>query len=134
MFTIGVRAHYEAAHFLRSYGGVCSQLHGHRYEVEAVLIFEHVDRAGIAYDFIEADAHLRSITGELDHRNLNDLQAFADVETSAENQARYIYEQLKERMGEWGRHLLHVRVWETPQHWAQYSERSGLPPVQGAGH
>jgi 6-pyruvoyltetrahydropterin/6-carboxytetrahydropterin synthase len=125
MFTIGIRSHYEAAHFLRDYDGVCSRLHGHRYEVEAVLVFEQVGRAGIAYDFMDADAHLRSITGELDHRNLNEL--------SAENQARYIFEELRRRMGEFGRHLAHVRVWETPQHWAQYSRPVGVTTGGAAG-
>lgn len=124
MFTIGIRSRYEAAHFLRSYQGVCSQLHGHRYEVEAVLVFDDVDPGGIAYDFMEADAHLSSITGELDHRNLNDLPIFAELETTAENQARYIFEELKQRMGPFGRHLLHVRVWETERHWAQYTDRA----------
>jgi 6-pyruvoyltetrahydropterin/6-carboxytetrahydropterin synthase len=125
MFTIGIRAQYEAAHFLRNYQGPCSRLHGHRYEVEVVLVFEELDEAGISYDFMEADAHLQSVTGELDHQNLNELAAFQDVETSAENQARYIYRELKRRMGEHGSHLSAVRLWETARHWAEYSERPG---------
>lgn len=123
MFTIGIRSHYEAAHFLRNYEGDCSRMHGHRYEVEAVMTFEALDGAGIAYDFMEADAHLRAITGALDHQNLNELDAFRGVETSAENQARYVYQELKARLGPHAPHLAAVRVWETPHHWAQYSER-----------
>jgi 6-pyruvoyltetrahydropterin/6-carboxytetrahydropterin synthase len=123
MFTIGIRSHYEAAHFLRNYEGACSRMHGHRYEVEAVMTFDALDDAGLAYDFMDADAHLRAITGALDHQNLNELAPFQELETSAENQARYIYRELKQRLGEHGRHLASVRVWETPHHWAQYSER-----------
>lgn len=129
MFTIGIRSHYEAAHLLRDYEGPCARLHGHRYEVEAVLRFRELGQAGISYDFMEADAHLRAITAELDHQNLNDLPAFREVESSAENQARYIFEELKHRLGSYGEHLLHVRVWETPHHWAQYSEE-GAPGAE----
>lgn len=123
MFIISVRSHYDAAHFIREYNGKCERLHGHRYEVEAALGFETVGTGGIAYDFTDAKQALREITDELDHQNLNDLPPFAEMETSAENQARYIFETLKSRLGEAGSNLLYVRVWETPNQWAQYSEK-----------
>lgn len=122
MFTICVRGHYDSAHFIRDYNGKCERLHGHRYEVEAAMGFEDVGDGGIAYDFTEAKRHLRRITDELDHQNLNDLAAFDGVETSAENQARYIYRTLKASLGDFGRNLLYIKVWETPNQWAQYSE------------
>lgn len=124
MYIINVRSHYDSAHFLRNYNGKCERLHGHRYEIEAALAFEQLGEGGIAFDFTEAKARLREITEELDHENLNELPAFAGRETSAENQARYIYEQLQQRLGEAGSHLLYVRAWETPNQWAQYSERT----------
>ena len=122
MYIINVRSHYDAAHFIRDYNGKCERLHGHRYEVEVALGFEDLGPGGIAYDFADAKRHLREITESLDHQNLNDLPAFDGVETSAENQARYIYRTLKEKLGEVGGNLLYVRVWETPNQWAQYSE------------
>jgi 6-pyruvoyltetrahydropterin/6-carboxytetrahydropterin synthase len=123
MYTLCVHSHYDAAHFLRNYHGKCENLHGHRYEVEAVLAFESVGEGGMAYDFSQAKAHLRDVTNLLDHENLNDLEAFRHIETSAEHQARYIFEELRHRMGSFGKHLVYVRVWETPNQWAQYSER-----------
>jgi 6-pyruvoyltetrahydropterin/6-carboxytetrahydropterin synthase len=123
MFIINVKSHYDAAHFIREYHGKCERLHGHRYEVEAALAFEEVGTGGIAYDFADAKDHLRGITDELDHQNLNDLPAFDGIETSAENQARYIYNSLKGRLGADGEKLLYIRVWETPNQWAQYSEK-----------
>ena len=92
--------------------------------VEAGLAFEDVGAGGMAYDFTEAKGRLREITEELDHENLNDLAPFREMETSAENQARYIFDEMKRRSGPAGEHLLYVRVWETPNQWAQYSERS----------
>ncbi|HET7273789.1 MAG TPA: 6-carboxytetrahydropterin synthase QueD [Longimicrobiaceae bacterium] len=123
MYIINVTSHYDSAHFLRNYHGKCERLHGHRYEVEAALTFDDLGEGGMAYDFSEAKRLLREITDELDHQNLNDLPQFADLETSAENQARYIYDELKKRMAEIADHLLWIRVWETPNQWAQYSER-----------
>jgi 6-pyruvoyltetrahydropterin/6-carboxytetrahydropterin synthase len=124
MYLLTVKAHYDAAHFLRDYHGKCERLHGHRYEVEVTLAFEALGPGGIAYDFGDAKRHLREITETLDHQNLNDLPAFAELESSAENQARYIYDSLKARLGEVAESLLYVRVWETPNQWAQYSERT----------
>lgn len=125
MYIINVKSHYDAAHFIRDYNGKCERLHGHRYEVEVAFGFEDLGAGGIAYDFSEAKQHLRAVTDELDHQNLNDLPAFEGVETSAENQARYIYDTLKGRLGEVGGNLLYARVWETPNQWAQYGERRG---------
>jgi 6-pyruvoyltetrahydropterin/6-carboxytetrahydropterin synthase len=123
MYIISVRSHYDSAHFLRNYHGKCERLHGHRYEVEAAFAFEELGEGGMAYDFTDAKAALREITEELDHHNLNDLEPFRDVESSAENQARYLFEELRRRTGEFGSKLLYVRVWETPNQWAQYSEK-----------
>lgn len=124
MYIVNVKAHYDSAHFLRSYRGKCEKLHGHRYVVEAGLAFEEVGEGGMAYDFTDAKRHLRDVADSLDHENLNDLPQFRDVETSAENQARYIFDELRRRMGAVGEHLLYVRVWETPNQWAQYSEKT----------
>ena len=124
MYLINVRAHYDSAHFLRSYHGKCEKLHGHRYEVEAGLAFEELGEGGMAYDFTDAKRHLRAVADSLDHENLNDLPQFREVETSAENQARWIFEELRARLGDIGEHLLYVRVWETPNQWAQYSEKT----------
>ncbi|HEX7243085.1 MAG TPA: 6-carboxytetrahydropterin synthase [Longimicrobiaceae bacterium] len=123
MYLINVKAHYDSAHFLRSYHGKCERLHGHRYEVEACLAFEELGEGGMAYDFSEAKLHLRAVADSLDHENLNDLPQFLEMETSAENQARWIFGALRERLGAVGENLLYVRVWETPNQWAQYSEK-----------
>jgi 6-pyruvoyltetrahydropterin/6-carboxytetrahydropterin synthase len=124
MYIINVKWHYDAAHFLRSYHGKCERLHGHRYVVEAGLAFETLGEGGMAYDFSDAKRALREVTDEMDHQNINDLPAFQEMETSAENQARYIYDALKRRLGPVAEHLLYVKVWETPNQWAQYSERT----------
>jgi 6-pyruvoyltetrahydropterin/6-carboxytetrahydropterin synthase len=129
MFTVSVQAHYDAAHFLKNYKGKCERLHGHRYVVEAAVQTQELNEAGIAFDFVDLKRHLRDLAEELDHRNLNDLPQFQGVETSAENQARYFYEELRSRLPpEVAEGLLYTRVWETPTQWAQYGPApAGIP-------
>ncbi|MEX1257562.1 MAG: 6-carboxytetrahydropterin synthase QueD [Gemmatimonadota bacterium] len=130
MYTVSVQAHYDSAHFLRNYKGKCERLHGHRYIVEVALQTPTLNRAGIAFDFVELKRHLRELAEGLDHQNLNDLPQFRDVETSAENQARYFYESLKARLpGEIAGGLLYARVWETPTQWAQFGAPSAPVPA-----
>lgn len=123
MFLLNVKASYDSAHFLRNYKGKCENLHGHHYVVEAGLAFDDVGEGGMAFDFTDAKRHLRAIAGELDHHNINDLEPFTTLEPSAENQARWIFQEMQGRLGEMAGNLVYVRVWETPNQWAQYSLR-----------
>ena len=125
MFVVSVQAHYDSAHFLRNYKGKCERLHGHRYVVEVTLTAEELNEAGIAFDFVDVKHHLRALADRLDHENINELEPFTTVEPSAENQAKYFYDELKRLLpGPMGDAVLYVRVWETPTQWAQYTERT----------
>jgi 6-pyruvoyltetrahydropterin/6-carboxytetrahydropterin synthase len=127
MYVVSVQAHYDSAHFLRNYQGKCERLHGHRYVVELALAARGLNESGIAFDFVDIKRELRALADRLDHENLNDLEPFDEVEPSAENQARYFYEELKRRLPEpMADAIMYVRVWETPTQWAQYSEREGV--------
>ncbi len=131
VFTVSVQAHYDAAHFLRHYKGKCERLHGHRYVVDVAVRAAELNEAGIAFDFVDLKRELRDLADGLDHENLNDLPQFQEVETSAENQARYFFEELRKRLPEpLSSGLLYARVWETPTQWAQYGPVSAplTPP------
>jgi 6-pyruvoyltetrahydropterin/6-carboxytetrahydropterin synthase len=95
--------------------------------VELALAARGLNESGIAFDFVDIKRELRALADRLDHENLNDLEPFDEVEPSAENQARYFYEELKRRLPEpMADAIMYVRVWETPTQWAQYSEREGV--------
>jgi 6-pyruvoyltetrahydropterin/6-carboxytetrahydropterin synthase len=128
MFVVTVQAHYDSAHYLRNYKGKCERLHGHRYVVELALATAELDKAGIAFDFVDVKKHLRELADYLDHQNLNDLPPFDVLEPSAENQAKYFYEEMKQRLPpRMAEAILYAKVWETPTQWAQYSERALFP-------
>ena len=124
MFVVTVQAHYDSAHFLRNYHGKCEKLHGHRYVVELALQTDALNESGIAYDFVDIKKHLRDLANRLDHENINELPPFDVIEPSAENQARYFYDELKRLLpDDMARAVLYTKVWETPTQWAMYSER-----------
>lgn len=124
MYIVSVQAHYDSAHFLRNYKGKCERMHGHRYVVEVALVAERLNEAGIAFDFVDVKKNLRELAERLDHENLNELDPFTNVEPSAENQARYFYDEMRRLLPQEMRDaVLYVKVWETPTQWALYSER-----------
>jgi 6-pyruvoyltetrahydropterin/6-carboxytetrahydropterin synthase len=124
MYVVSVRAHYDSAHYLRNYEGKCEKLHGHHYVVEVALAARELDGSGLAYDFVDIKRHLRELADWMDHENINELPPFTEIEPSAENQARFFFDELKRRLpAGMGDALLYTRVWETPTQWAQYSER-----------
>jgi 6-pyruvoyltetrahydropterin/6-carboxytetrahydropterin synthase len=125
MYVVSVQAHYDSAHFLRNYKGKCENLHGHRYVVEVALQSAELNEAGLAYDFVDVKKHLRALADWLDHQNINDLPPFDEIEPSAENQARFFFDQLRERLPDGMKDaLLYTRIWETPTQFAQYSEKT----------
>ena len=121
MYTIAAQAHYDSAHLLRDYEGKCANIHGHRYVVEVALQTPEVGSKGMAYDFGDLKGHLRELADGLDHRNLNDVPPFTEIESTAENQARYFFDEMKKRLPDHvAQGLLYARVWESPTAWAQY--------------
>lgn len=129
MYTIAVQAHYDAAHLLRDYEGKCARLHGHRYVVEVALQSPDVGTKGMAYDFGDLKGHLEDLAEKFDHENLNEIPPFTEIESTAENQARFFFDEMKKRLPEdLADGLLYARVWESPGQWAQYAPSpSGFP-------
>jgi 6-pyruvoyltetrahydropterin/6-carboxytetrahydropterin synthase len=130
MYTISVQAHYDSAHLLRDYVGKCARLHGHRYVVQVALQIPEVGTTGMVYDFGDLKRQLRELADRLDHQNINDIPPFTDIESTAENQARYFFDELRERLPpELAAGLLYARVSESPGQWAQYGRGWAVPGV-----
>ena len=131
MYEVRVETDFSAAHFLRDYNGKCENLHGHNYKVFALVLFASLDNGGMLLDFSKLKTSLRSVCGELDHTNLNDMAVF-DQNPSAERIAKYIYEALVAEMrhagidlaysdGKKTAYLSAVDVFETDTSRATYS-------------
>ena len=98
MFEVAVEESFAAGHALRGYRGKCENVHGHNYKVRVVVEGEKLDATGLLFDFAELRRQMKDIIGELDHRFLNDLPPFTEINPTAENIARYFYEQLNGRV------------------------------------
>jgi len=121
MYTISTQAHYDSAHLLRDYQGKCARIHGHRYVVQVALQTAEVGTRGMAYDFGDLKKHLKELAERFDHQNLNDVHPFTEIESTAENQARYFFDEMKKRLPpELAGGLVYARVSESPGQWAQY--------------
>lgn len=123
MYEIEVKAAFEAAHFIEGYAGKCARLHGHNWEVKAVVVGENLDSLGMLMDFRILKAELKKVLEEYDHRFLNELEQFASENPTAENLARQIYERLKSSEIFAGAvKLKAVKVCETPGSSVTYHE------------
>ena len=121
MYEISVEQDFDAAHFLRGYGGKCERQHGHRFRVQATLRMGKLNELGLAYDFTVLKKHLKDIVTLLDHVPLNETLPFDKINPSSENIARTIFNDLKTRLGEAGGALHSVAVWESPESHVTYT-------------
>lgn len=121
MFTIKVIRNFSAAHFLRNYRGKCENLHGHNWKVEAEVICSGLNRIGIGIDFKLLKAEIDKILKKLDHSLLNNIGPFKKENPSAENIAKYIFEELAEKLKKQAK-IKQVTVWESDNASASYSE------------
>ncbi|SDG84743.1 6-carboxytetrahydropterin synthase QueD [Desulfosporosinus hippei] len=124
MFQVCVRAHFDAAHYIRDYDGDCSNLHGHRWDIEVCISGEKLDHLGMLIDFKEIKQAIRKEVKLLDHCLLNDLTPFgaSGVNPTAENLARYLFLEFKEALSLQEKRLAWVKVFESPDTWAIFRE------------
>ena len=126
MFQVSVEETFSAGHALRGYKGKCENVHGHNYRVRVTLEGPQLDSIGLLVDFTRLKHLLREIMGRLDHQFVNDLEPFKTVNPSAENMAKYFYEELTRGLPDLppGAKVRDVILWETDTSRAQYRPAS----------
>ena len=123
MYELTVKSAFEAAHFIRGYAGKCSRLHGHNWNIEAVVHGEELDSLGMLVDFKILKAELNKVLDDFDHRFLNDLETFTTENPTAENLARNVFKQLAaSEIFSGATKLYAVKVFETPNSCVTYYE------------
>jgi 6-pyruvoyltetrahydropterin/6-carboxytetrahydropterin synthase len=115
MYEVSVDETFAAAHNLRGYKGKCEDLHGHNYKVRVTLAGKEVDSVGLLYDFVHLKQVIQSVIRSLDHKYLNELSPFDVVNPSAENSAKYIYDETAKQLHQApnGAGVSSITVWET---------------------
>src|SRR6201994_1118035 len=100
MFEVTVQAGFSSGHYLRNYRGKCENPHGHNYKVLVTLAGDELDEAGLLLDFKLLKQVLRPTVDYLDHQMINDLDPFTTLNPSAENLAKYFYQETVKQLHE----------------------------------
>lgn len=138
MYTLQSSACFDSAHFLKGYEGKCSNIHGHRFKLEATVAAQELvkdgSERGMIVDFKAFKKDLKKLADEMDHsliletgslkektREALEDEGFRLVELdfrpTAENLAEYFYGELEDM----GYQVILVKVYETPDNCAGYS-------------
>ncbi len=137
MLTVTKSVKFDAAHVLTNHQGLCKNLHGHTYRVEVSVTQAPGDNADMVIDFkdlkkkcgeviLERYAHAFMYNSESQAESeiaavvmKHGMRAVAmPYRSTAENLARHFFGVLREHVAG----LSRVRVWETPDSSAEYSE------------
>ena len=125
MFEVSVEDTFAAGHALRGYRGKCENPHGHNYKVQITVHGDRLDSIGLLFDFKDLKSAMGEIVERLDHKFINDLEPFTELNPSAENMAKYFYDEIRALL----RHRTDdrvkvklVKVWETDTTTATYFE------------
>jgi len=98
MFEVTVEDSFAAGHYLRNYRGKCENPHGHNYKVRVTLAGQELDKAGLLLDFKELREVMKPVIDRLDHQMINDVEPFTELNPSAENLAKYFYDETTSRL------------------------------------
>jgi len=122
MFQVSVDETFSAGHALRGYKGKCENVHGHNYKVRVTLEGPELDSIGLLYDFTHLKQVIRDVTRGVDHRFLNDQAPFDVINPSAENLAKYFYDETTRQMNAApnGARITSITIWETDTTSATY--------------
>lgn len=99
MYTLTVSDHVMIAHsFVGEIFGPAQRLHGATYAVEMEVRRTELDADGLVCDIGKALDTLKTVLGEINYRNLDELPAFKGRNTTTEFLAGEIFRRLKTRV------------------------------------
>ena len=131
MYELKVITRFAAAHQLKMVAQKCENLHGHNWKIEVCVTGERLDAGGVLIDFGIVKQHVRDIMKRLDHRYLNELAFFSEkTPPSSENIARFIAQQLQDRLDHPGVQISRVTAWESDDASATFYPAPGEPPTR----
>jgi 6-pyruvoyltetrahydropterin/6-carboxytetrahydropterin synthase len=123
-YQLKVVTEFASAHTLRGYPGACSRMHGHNWKVELEAIATSLDEVGMGVDFKKMKNAANEVGDEMDHRYLNELEPFTEINPTAENIAAYMYREISKRLNSDSITVSAVTLWETDRACVRYSEEN----------
>ena len=125
MYEVTVEDTFAAGHYLRNYKGKCENPHGHNYKIRVTLAGAELDKAGLLLDFKDLKEVMKHAIDRLDHQMINDIEPFNVLNPSAENLAKYFYDETNKHLAAVTRGRVKVKdatVFETDTTTAKYAE------------
>jgi 6-pyruvoyltetrahydropterin/6-carboxytetrahydropterin synthase len=125
MYEVTVEDTFAAGHYLRNYKGKCENPHGHNYKIRVTLAGAELDKAGLLLDFKDLKDVMKHAIDRLDHQMINDVEPFTVLNPSAENLAKYFFDETNVRLCSVTKGRVRVKdvtVFETDVTTARYSE------------
>jgi 6-pyruvoyltetrahydropterin/6-carboxytetrahydropterin synthase len=113
MYEVTIKKTFSAAHILKEIGGRCEELHGHNFLVEVSVSAPELNKEGLLIDFRVLKKWTHDILEALDHKYLNEVDYFKDINPSSEQVARLIYDRIAEKAIPRGYGVSRVTVWES---------------------
>ncbi len=139
MYSLKTEASFDSAHFLYGYEGKCSNIHGHRWKIEAkiksAVLEDNGPKRGMLIDFGDFKKYVRALADKYDHTLLFEEGSLKEstvaalkeegfsltplpVRPTAENLAKLFFQELQNDLPQ----LSSVTVYETPENCAKYSQ------------
>ena len=119
-FTLKVETEISSAHKLIGYDGDCARLHGHNWKIQVEVQCTELDAIGVGIDFKQLKLLLEEVTKPLDHQYLNEIPPFDKENPTAENFAKYVYEELDKKIQFKNCTLNAISIWETQRSEVRY--------------
>ena len=123
-YLLKVVTEFASAHTLRDYPGACSRMHGHNWKLELEVVATALDNAGMGIDFKQMKSAANEVGDRLDHRYLNELDPFTEINPTAENIAAYMYREIAAKLNSDTIRVAAVTLWETDRACVRYSEEN----------
>jgi 6-pyruvoyltetrahydropterin/6-carboxytetrahydropterin synthase len=120
MYELKVTGSFAAAHRLSNVTEKCENLHGHNWKTELYVKSDKLNESGVVIDFGIIKQYLREIINFLDHKYLNELEPFKNINASSENLAKFISDEIDKRLGNEEIKVSKVTVWESDNAAATY--------------
>jgi 6-pyruvoyl-tetrahydropterin synthase len=134
MFAIEVRDHIMIAHsFKGEVFGPAQALHGATFVVDAAFFAKSLDANSIVIDIGRAMDVLKALLQPLNYKNLDDVPAFKNLNTTTEFLTKYVFDGLataarKNELGRAGQELHSIRITISESHVARAYYEAELWP------
>jgi len=122
MYEVVIKTEFSAAHQLRCYDGKYENLHGHNWTVQVTVEAKDLDEIGVGVDFVHLKKKTEEIIAQLDYQNINEVPPFDQQNPSAENIARWLFQQLALEFNSERVRVRRVQINEMPNCGAAYFE------------